>query len=169
VAWAAIAFGPLLVWKLFLLWWLGSLGLEPLINPIPFGGIASLWPWASEQVEEVRTIVVPGTICGLAAAWALYRGARALPVWALLINVLVLIVFLGRLSYVDISSSGRVTIGVALAAVLSVPYLLPRARGWFWAAAALWLTPMVFWFFLPIGHDSAIHLLHWIRGAFHSI
>ncbi|GAC1506922.1 MAG: hypothetical protein NVS1B3_06910 [Candidatus Dormibacteraceae bacterium] len=168
MAWAAIAFAPLLAWKAFLLWWLGSLGLEPLIAPIPFAGIASLWPWASEQVEELRTIVVPGIICGLAAAWAISRGVRALPVWTLLINVLVLIVFLGRLSYVDISSSGRVTIGVALAAVLSVPYLLPRARGWFWATTALWLTPMVFWFFLPVAQDSASHLLHWVRRAIHS-
>jgi hypothetical protein len=56
-----------------------------------------------------------------------------------------------------------VTIGVALAAVLSVPYLLPMARAWFWSATALWLTPMLYWFFLPLGYSSASLLLRWLR------
>jgi hypothetical protein len=166
VAWSAIVVGPFLAWKGFLFWWLGSLGLDSrLILPIPFGGLAAWWPWVSGQVEELRTIAVPGTICAVAAAWALARGVRSLPVWALLVNSLILTIFLGQLPYQDISSSGRITIGVALAAVLSTPYLLPLARVWFASSAALWLTPMLNWLALPLGHDYLSLIVRWLRVA----
>jgi len=29
-----------------------------------------------------------------------------------------------------------------------------RFRAWFWAAAALWLWPMLSWFFLPLARGS---------------
>jgi hypothetical protein len=170
LAWSAIAVGPILAGKGFLLWWLGSLGLEGgQLVPIPFAGLAAYWPLASQQWVELLTIALPGTICALAAAWALARGVRALPVWALFVNSLVLIVFLGPAAYQDISSSGRVTVGVALAAVTSVPYLTVLARSWFGAATALWLTPMVYWLFLPVVHHSASLTVQWLRGLIRSI
>ena len=39
---------------------------------------------------------------------------------------------------------------IALAAALAVPYLPQRTKPWFWAAAALWLAPMVYWIVLPV-------------------
>ena len=58
--------------------------------------------------------------------------------------------FLSPASFDDFTSSARVTVPVALAAVLAAPYLTQRARLWFWAAAALWLTPMIVWILLPV-------------------
>jgi hypothetical protein len=44
------------------------------------------------------------------------------------------------------SSSARVTIPISLAAELAMPHLPQR----FWAAAALWLAPMIYWILLPV-------------------
>jgi hypothetical protein len=117
------------------------------------------------QFEELRTIAVPGAICAIAAGWALARGVRSLPVWSLLLNASILAIFLGPLAYIDISSSGRITLGVALAAVLSTPSLLPLARSWFAAAAALWLTPMLYWLALPLAHDYVSLIVRWLKAG----
>lgn len=155
-----LSFLPYLLLKVFLLLWLRSSGLTPSlqIQPVPFGGILSYWPWAPGQVEEVRTLVIPAIIAGAAAAWGLLRGTLRPEVWALLLNVLVLVVLLGPGPWVDISSSGRITIGIALAAVMCAT-LLPR-RGWFWASSALWLSPMAVWLVLPTAqyYLSRLHL-----------
>jgi hypothetical protein len=58
--------------------------------------------------------------------------------------------FLTPAAFDDLSSSARVTVPIALAAVLAVPYLSQRMRPWFWASAALWLTPMIYWIVLPV-------------------
>lgn len=143
----ALSFLPYLLLKAFLYVWLGSLGLVQLFEVVPFGGILAYWPWAPQQVEEVRTLVLPAVICGVAAALALRRGILRVEVWALLLNVVVLVVFLGPPSWVDLSSSGRITIGLALSAVMCAA-LIGR-RGWFWASTALWLSPMLTWVVFP--------------------
>jgi hypothetical protein len=158
----ALSFLPYVLLKLLLFLWLRSAGLVPAlqIQPVPFGGIVSWWPWAPGQVEEVRTVVLPAIIAGSAAAWALLRGTLRPEVWALLLNIVVLVVLLGPGSWVDISSSGRITIGIALAAVMCAG-LLAR-RGWFWASSALWLSPMAVWIVLPTAqyYLSRLHHLH---------
>jgi len=145
---------PMLLYKLFLLSWIGSLGFDAHIEHVPFGGILAWYPWQPGQMAEVQIVVIPAAICGLAAVWALVRGVRRVETWMLLANVLILVVFLERPAFNDISSAGRITTGVALAAVLSLPYFTGRFRAWFWAAAALWLWPMLSWFFLPLARGS---------------
>ena len=108
---------PIALWKIFLRFWLGSFGLDAHIERVPFLGIASWYPWNSGEVDEVRIVVIPAVLCGIAAAWAIIRGIRRVETWLLLANVVILVVLLERPAYNDISSSGRITVGVALAAV----------------------------------------------------
>jgi hypothetical protein len=142
-----LSFLPFVLLKAFFLLWLRSFGLAELLQLVPFGGILAYWPWQPGQVEEVRTLVLPAIICGVAAAWALLRGTVRTEVWALLVNVVLLVVLLGPPSWVDMSSSGRITMGVALSAVMCAAVL--ARRGWFWASSALWLSPMLTWQVLP--------------------
>jgi len=155
---------PIAAWKIFLRLWLGSFGLDAHIEHVPFLGIASWFPWNAGQVDEVRIVVIPGVLCGIVAAWAIIRGIRRVETWLLLANVVILIVLLERPAFNDISSSGRITIGVVLAAILCVPYLAGRLRTWIWAAAALWLIPMLFWFAIPTARGVLSMLKHQLLG-----
>ena len=155
---------PIAAWKVFLRFWLGSFGLDAHIEHVPFLGIASWFPWNAGQVDEVRIVVIPGVLCGIVAAWAIIRGIRRVETWLLLANVVILIVLLERPAFNDISSSGRITIGVVLAAILCVPYLAGRLRTWIWAAAALWLIPMLFWFAIPTARGVLSMLKHQLLG-----
>jgi len=150
----ALCLGPIVLYKIFLLTWLGSLGFDAHIERVPFGGILAWYPWQPAHVAEVEIVVVPAVICGIAAIWALARGVRRVETWMLLANVLILVVFLERPAFNDISSAGRITTGVALAAVLALPYFAGWFRAWFWAAAALWLWPMLSWFFVPLARGA---------------
>ncbi len=155
---------PIAAWKVFLRFWLGSFGLDAHVEHVPFLGIASWFPWNAGQVDEVRIVVIPGVLCGIVAAWAIIRGIRRVETWLLLANVVILIVLLERPAFNDISSSGRITIGVVLAAILCVPYLAGRLRTWIWAAAALWLIPMLFWFAIPTARGVLSMLKHQLLG-----
>ncbi|HXJ81902.1 MAG TPA: hypothetical protein VMS64_24860 [Candidatus Methylomirabilis sp.] len=144
-----LAVGPLLAWKAVLFFWLGSFGFERVLTPVPFGGAVAQAARHQLDMEQIRTIILPALLCGGAALFALFRGSQRVEIWALLVNVGLCVVFLGAPSFNDISSSGRVTLPVALAAVLCVPYVSGRALGWFWASAALWMAPMVNWLMIP--------------------
>jgi hypothetical protein len=150
----AVCLGPMVLYKIFLLAWLGSLGLDAHIEHVPFGGILAWYPWKPAIVAELEIVVIPAIICAIAAIWALLRGVRRVETWMLLANVLILVVFLERPAYNDISSAGRISTGVALAAVLALPYFASWFRAWFWAATALWLWPMLSWFFLPLAREA---------------
>ena len=155
---------PIVAWKVFLRVWLGSWGLDAHLETIPFGGIAAWFPWTAGQVDEVRIVVLPAVLCGIAAAWAIFRGVRRVEPFLLLANVVILVILLERPAYNDISSSGRITVGVVLAAVLALPVLAVRVRAWIWAAAVLWLTPMLFWFALPTLRAYFAVLRHRLGG-----
>jgi hypothetical protein len=154
VLFGAIAIGPLALYKLFLLAWLGAghdIGI-PLAH-LPFQG---LWYWRywsiPGQTEEVRTVVFPGLIAGGVAVYALWRRRIFAPqVWLLAVSVLVFIVFLQRDAYVEIQAASRVTTGVLLAALLCFPFLAATAarRWWVWACSALWLALAPFWLVFP--------------------
>jgi hypothetical protein len=150
----AACLGPIVLYKIFLLAWLGSLGFDAHIEHVPFGGILAWYPWQPAHLAELEIVVIPATICAIAAIWALVRGVRRVETWMLLANVLILVVFLERPAYNDISSAGRISTGVALAAVLALPYFAGWFRAWFWAAAALWLWPMLSWLFVPLARGA---------------
>jgi hypothetical protein len=152
----AIALVPLAAWKAFLLLWLGPQGDAGLqFTALPFQGI---WHWRAsimtpEQMDQIRSVVIPGVLCGATAVVALARGMWRREVVVLLAHVLLFVVFVQAASYANFSGSGRISTGVVLAAVLCLPvigYLGQRA--WFWISSTLWLNLMPFWLGVPLLH-----------------
>jgi hypothetical protein len=151
IAVVALSVGPLLIYKAFLLAWLGT-GGDPglLLERVPFLGLLRA-PRSPGWIEGVRTVVIPALIAAGAALLVVWRRPRAVEPWLLLVNVLFFVVLLHRFSYEDISASGRVTSGVVLAAVLCLPAAtgVLGSRSWFWASSALWLSLVPFWVLIP--------------------
>jgi hypothetical protein len=151
---SGVALVPLLIYKAFLLFWLGSNG-DPglLLERVPFLGLLAV-QHTGGWIEGVRTVVYPALICAGAALLAVVRRRMAVEPWLLLINVVLFVVLLHRSSYVDISASARVTVGVVLAAIFCLPLFtqLFRSRAWFWASSALWLSVVPFWIIIPELH-----------------
>jgi hypothetical protein len=152
----AIALAPLAAWKAFLLLWLGPQGDAGLqFTALPFQGV---WHWRGaittvEQMDQIRSVVIPGVLVGATAVVALARGILRRDVVVLLAHVLLFIVFMQAASYANYSGSGRISTGVVLAALLCLPvigYLGQRA--WFWISSTLWLNLLPFWLGVPILH-----------------
>lgn len=152
----AIALVPLAAWKAFLLLWLGPQGDAGLqFTALPFQGI---WHWRGaigtvEQMDQIRSVVIPGVLCGATAVLALARGIIRRDVVVLLAHVLLFVVFTQAASYANYSGSGRISTGVVLAALLCLPvigYLGQRA--WFWISSTLWLNLLPFWLAVPVLH-----------------
>jgi len=146
-----VAVLPFLLYKVFLLVWLGAYG-DPglLLERVPFLGV-----FETEQttgwVEGIRTVLVPGLICLATGLFVARRHPRVPEPWILVANAVLFVVLLHRSSWVDISASARVTVGVVLAAILCLP-LFTRvlgSRAWFWVCGALWLSLVPFWILMP--------------------
>lgn len=140
-----LSFGPFLLWKGFLWYWLGTMGRTGGLYPqlVPFGGLLSYWPWASDAVEQLIAIVIPAMLCLCLCIWGLKRRLFRPELWALLLNILLFVVFLNSKSYVEYYASGRIATGVVLAALYCLPLFHTLARGirwWIWACALLWLS-----------------------------
>jgi hypothetical protein len=156
VLFLAIAIVPIALWKAFLLVWLGPQGDAGLqFTPLPFQGI---WHWRGqvmtvEQMDQIRSVVIPGVICGAIAIIALARRIVRRDIVVLLAHVLLFVVLLQAASYANYSASGRLSTGVVLAALLCVPvigYLGQRA--WLWISSTLWLNLLPFWLGVPLLH-----------------
>jgi hypothetical protein len=139
---------PLLLYKVFLLYWLSPdttmLPTALLPRLIPFSGLISYWPWRNHQVEVIVGVVVPALICAGMGAWAAWKRRASLEVWLLLTNVLLFVVMLNRLSYENFYAAGRIATGVVLAALLSVPAFDRLSGGdrlWLSSSAVLWFLP----------------------------
>jgi hypothetical protein len=147
------AFLPVVLYReVFLQHWLGSAGLPASLRPVaqPLSGITHYLPWDTTSIKQVFAVVLPGVLCLALAVWGLVRRPRDLGLWALALNVLVLVIFVPQQVFEDEFSSFRVSTGIVVAFVLAIPALaslLPGARAWFWIPAALWMT--VWWDLLP--------------------
>jgi hypothetical protein len=143
----------------FLNLWLGNAGLPGQVRPtpVPFGGMGHYFPWGGVELQRAYAVLLPGTFCVALALAALRRGARAPAVWALLANALVFVVFLPAAAYQDYASAGRISTGVFLAFLLSLPALarvFPTTRAWMWLPMIAWFAP---WYvLLPLAFDA-----HW--------
>jgi hypothetical protein len=141
----AISLLPFMLYKLFLLDWLGSTGVRSDLAPplVPFGGLFSLWPWNTQQVIVVTGIALPALACLVAALWTLWRRQRSVEVWALLANVVLFVVLLAPSSLYVYSATGRIATGVVLGALFCLP-AFDRATGnrraWLASAAVLWFA-----------------------------
>lgn len=143
----ATAFVPVVIYKAFLLWWLGDPGMRGDQYPLrlPFAGLFDYWPWDSNQYMQIECVILPALICAGMGLYALYRGQLRPEILALLANVLLFVVFLPGGSYDNLFGSSRVAAGVVLAALLSVPTLdriTGRHRAWLLACALFWLLTL---------------------------
>ena len=149
---------PYLMYRFaFLDLWLGSAGVPSQVRPtpVPFGGIGHYFPWGGVELQRVYAVLLPGIFCVTLASIALVRGARAPAVWALLANALIFVVFLSAKAYEDYISAGRISTGVVLAFLLSLPALarvFPTTRAWMWLPTIAWFAP---WYvLLPLAFDA---------------
>ena len=129
---------PLALYKVFLLLWLGTPGLNPTLVPqvIPLAGLFAYWPWQGDQIMQVIIAVIPALICLGVALRALTLRIWPVEVWALLLNIELFIFMLPKPDYVDINASPRLSIGVVLAALYCLP-AMDRALGRYWRR--LWM------------------------------
>jgi hypothetical protein len=142
----ALSLGPYLAYSAFLLAWLGSLSEAGDISPVPFLGLVHP-PWRlSRQGIDGVFVIVPALVALIAL---LPREPLRSPSWRpwflLAANVLLAVVFYGRLYEASYTTEGRVATGIVLSALLCLPYvggLSARRRGWLVAAAALALAPL---------------------------
>jgi hypothetical protein len=127
LALALLSVVPLLLWKLFLLAWLGSLGLPAGLAPsMPLTGI--FYRWTPTHPIELLGVMIPSLLMSVLAVAAWLRGVRSIQVPVLLANVLLFVLLLNPTSYVDIYGSARMAIGVPLFALFSLPRFLPVLR-----------------------------------------
>jgi hypothetical protein len=152
---ALIPLVPYALYKLFLTLWLGDAGAPSVLLPtlVPFQGLYAYRPWDGGELEQIRTVVLPGVICGMTCLMALVRRGPTASIWLLLANVLLFVILLNKLSYGGIDSSARISTGVALAAIYALPDLdraLGRSRWWFGACCGLWLPFTFVFLFIPV-------------------
>ena len=167
VFFVALALGPLALYKLLLLLWLGAghdVGI-PLAH-LPFQG---LWHWhywePASQMDEIWSVVIPALIAAAVGLYALYRRVVRPELLLLLLNVLIFVVFLQADAYIEVQASSRVTTGVVLAALLCLPALTAVAprRAWFWVCSTLWLLLVPFWLIIPVARYG-FHVLRLLKG-----
>ena len=82
-----------------------------------------LWPWGLVDALQFILVIVPGTLCVAAAAWALHRGIGVPAVLAIAANAVLYVVLLPEPVFSHFDSSLRAPLGVVLALVLAIPAL----------------------------------------------
>ena len=140
----ALALFPLAAWDLYLVVRVGPIdtGQASRFTPIPLGGMLAARPWRIGHARVVLSMILPGLLCFAAAAVGWWRGARGPAVVCLAANVGLFVLFLPPQSYIDSDAAMRVSTGVVLAALLSIPVLSEALRSdrWIRVCAALWLV-----------------------------
>ncbi len=126
--------------------WFGRPGIpnQQLPTSVPFGGIAHYYPWNSDALREVYSIVLPGVLCLALSAWALIRRRWDIGLWALAANALLYVILLPAPPYEDIYASSRVTSGVVMSFVIAIPALTQLRPSFRWVGAVLvvaWMAP----------------------------
>lgn len=140
---------PFLLWKLWLLVWLGSFALPHKVAPVlPFSGIAEEWHWRAADEIQMLGVVLPSLLIAAVALAAWLRKSRSPEILVLIANVIVFVIVLNPTSYVDIYGSARMAIGVPLFALFSLPTLLTRVRRPVWivfaVCVALWAATLLY-------------------------
>jgi hypothetical protein len=153
--WLAGVMAPYLAWKAAVLGWMGSAGIpsELVPSPIPFLGLAQLWPWPSFVWGTALFVGVPGALCMGLALWGLWRRPDAPELWALALHTLLFCILLRSVSW-DLIAAYRLSIGALVALLLALPLLARLAsRSTLWATLiiAMWLAlaPVAFAGFFP--------------------
>lgn len=141
-----LAAGPYLIYKFFLMLWLGASGTPTRLipSPIPFLGLIAMLPPRPDTLMQLLIVCAPGLICFGVALLAVLRRSASVEIWALLINATFFVVMLTPAWYVEQSpATTRLGTGIVLAAVLTVPALdttLKRNRRWLAICTPMWLS-----------------------------
>jgi hypothetical protein len=158
---AELAFGPLYVWRHFLETQVlphastqeaftgghhavGGAAGRILSALVPFHAMAGQWPWTGEDVTNILTVIAPALVWAVIAV-ALLRRRLTLEPWFVLANVAVFVVFLPTPIAVDYGSLGRASIGLVLAAFVTLPQVaisLPERAHQVRAMLAMWSLPV---------------------------
>jgi hypothetical protein len=141
---AVLSFAPAVGFAAFIYVWLGDFGTGAGLESVPFLGLFGP-DWAAErQGAALALVAVPALVVSAVVLGALREGFRRVEFAYLLANVLLFVVFLGRLSYRDgYTSVARVTTGVVLGAVVCLPWLpplTPRMRLALFACFGIWMS-----------------------------
>jgi hypothetical protein len=140
VAFAEIAFAPLFVWRHLLATILpqattqeafaagehhavGGTAGAAIATLVPFHALAGQWPWSGEDVTNLLTVVLPALLWSAIAIMLLRRKLTFGPLFVLA-NVAVFVIFLPTPIAVDYGSLGRASIGVLLAALVTLPQVM---------------------------------------------
>jgi len=147
-----LVFGPTVLWRIFLLNWQGSLGLETnaTLLQIPLLGLYKLYPFKPENLEVVQAVLVPAAICTAIVLWTMWRDKTArtsLELWLLLLNSVVFALMLDPIRLIELYGAARISLGMVVAAIYSLPYI--KGRAWFYLCAGLWLTPTLIFVLSP--------------------
>jgi len=117
---------------------------------MPFHAIANQWPWTGEDVTNLLTVLLPALVWSAIAIVLLWRKMTVGPLFVLA-NVAVFVVFVPTPIAIDYGSLGRASIGVLLAALLTLPQataVLQEKAGLVRRSFMLWSLP--FWVVLAI-------------------
>jgi hypothetical protein len=117
---------------------------------IPFHAIANQWPWTGEDVTNLLTVLLPALVWSAIAIVLLWRKMTVGPLFVLA-NVAVFVVFVPAPIAIDYGSLGRASIGVLLAALLTLPQataVLQEQMRLVRSTFVLWSLP--FWVVLAI-------------------
>jgi hypothetical protein len=119
--------GPYILWESFLRLWLGTWGFLSSPNSftlIPLGGYFQVFDGQGFYVLMALIAIIPSLLLLGLAIWTLLRTrTNQAELWALVLNVIVLVIFLPKESYQDLIGTGRINLGVIIAAFFSLPYL----------------------------------------------
>jgi hypothetical protein len=170
IAFAEIAFTPLLIWRHLLATALphattqeplvggehhvagvGGVGGAALTALVPFHAIAKQWPWTGDNVADLLTVFLPAMVWSVIAI-VLLRHKLSLGPLFVLANVAVFVVFLPTPIAVDYGSLGRASLGLVLAALVTLPQVRAtfdeRRERFVRSTFVLWSLP--FWLVLGI-------------------
>lgn len=155
---AVLSIGPAVAWQIYLISWLGKLGLGsgPGFSSLPFEGLYDRYPLRGDALVEIAPVIAPGVICLGASILYMVRSRatlRRVELWCLSLNALLFAVLLPTASTVEIYASGRIAVPVVLAAVFSLAWV--PSRNWFYFCAGLWTTTSLFFVTNPL-----LQLLH---------
>jgi hypothetical protein len=177
-AFAEIAFAPLFIWRHIVSMAIphtmiqesfvggehqvvGGAGGALLAALVPFHALAKQWPWDSENVSTLLTVFLPAMIWVAIAVMLLKRRITVGPLFVLA-NVAVFVVFLPTPIAVDYGSLGRASLGLVLAALITLPQVaesLGERAGLVQRSFVLWSLP--FWLVVGILVNFVGHNYVW--------
>jgi hypothetical protein len=141
---SVVAFGPPLVYRVWLALWLHSTGIPSNAAVAPLSGALS-GIGAGPLFLETVCIFIPAGICAWLAVRALLRRQRAIELLTYLVVGFFSLVTLNKVFFQDVIGVFRVSTGVAFAALYCVPCfdaVSARSRLWLASSAGLWLLPV---------------------------